>query len=923
VDAQAQRDWPRAAVVGTLAAAAVGLAVLVLARPEWNGRTAPAVLSLATFGVAALVLRHSRRLDPVSTTTWRAFAAISVLLAVGHLVRAVTGVGVNPSTAGLSDLPLAATGPIAVLLCARLVRSAGGRVRVQVVLDAAVALVALGVLLELLVPLAIGPATGAVDPLLTLGYPAVSAVLVAAGLVTFAGVSPPRRPAAGWLLLCFASLAVTMVSGAFAVARPSPVLDAVTTTAYLAMLSAATLALAGDPGPRARTDEPAVAVPLAGVVLSYCLGSGAFLLLLGGLAAGRPIGPVEAATVAVLMALTLVRTLVWAADGARLTRQVLRTEAYFRTLVHRSADLTVVLDDRGQVTWAAAAGPATSSWSARDLQGRILRDLVHEDDRYELPRALDPMADDGDGRGPVFRLRGRDGSWREFETVRTASSAGLPGAAPAAGGPYRRPEAGVRDGLVLHLRDVAGRRSTELELERMAYTDYLTGLPNRARLMAALTSARARAATGQPTSLLLLDLDGFKPVNDIAGHEAGDHLLIQVADRLRATVRDGDLVGRLGGDEFAVLVGDGLEEATALAERIVADLRTVRPAVDVDEVAAGVVASGVVFDISASIGVTELDPADDVPTTIRRADLALRAAKTAGKSCVRTAGQAIDSAMGRRARLARDLPAALEQEQFRVVYQPIAGAEDRRVVGLEALVRWDHPVLGTVPPDEFIALAEDDGLIVALQRWVLGQAMTDLAALLADGWQLQMGVNVSVRHLQAGCLGPDVAQALAATGVPPERLVLEITESVMLDARDRLESDLAALRGMGCKIALDDFGRGYSSLAYLARLPVDVLKMDREFVADIERDPRGAALVATVVELGRTLGMDVVAEGVETAGQLAALQGMDCRFLQGWLFGRAVPVEELGPLLAAFDPAVLSGLGPEMDAGVHIVGRVG
>jgi EAL domain-containing protein (putative c-di-GMP-specific phosphodiesterase class I) len=168
---------------------------------------------------------------------------------------------------------------------------------------------------------------------------------------------------------------------------------------------------------------------------------------------------------------------------------------------------------------------------------------------------------------------------------------------------------------------------------------------------------------------------------------------------------------------------------------------------------------------------------------------------------------------------------------------------------------------------------------------------------------VQMGVNVSVRHLQAGCLGPDVAQALAATGVPPERLVLEITESVMLDARDRLENDLAALRGMGCKIALDDFGRGYSSLAYLARLPVDVLKMDREFVADIERDPRGAALVSTVVELGRTLGMDVVAEGVETAGQLAALQGMGCGFLQGWLIGRAVPVEELGPLLAAFDPS--------------------
>ena len=543
------RTWPRTAVLVSLGALAVGLAVQMLVQPEWNAWSAPAGLSAATFVVCALVLRYGRRLEALATTTWRAFGAIAGLLALGHLVRAVTEVGVNPVTSGLSDVPLAATGPIAVFLCVRLVRSTGGRIRAQVVLDAAVALVALGVLMQLLVPMAVEPARSAIDPLLTVGYPAVSSLLVAVGLVTFAGVSPPRRPAAAWMLLCFASLAVTMISGTFAVARPSTVLDVLTTTAYLVMLGTATLALAGDPGPQARAQEPAAVVPLMGVVVSYCMGFGALLLLLGGLAAGRPIGPVEAATVAVLMVLTLARTLVWAADGARLTRQVLRTEAYFRTLVHREADLTVVLDDRGQVTWAAAAVATPSSWSVRDLEGRMLRDLVHEDDRYELHRALDPTSADIDGRGPVFRLRGRDNTWHAFETVRTAPSAGLTGAAAAAATerPYRRAETGG-DGLVLHLRDVAGRRTAELELERMAYTDYLTGLPNRARLMSALGMARARAATGHAASFLLLDLDGFKPVNDVAGHEAGDHLLIQVAERLRATVRDGDLVGRLGGD---------------------------------------------------------------------------------------------------------------------------------------------------------------------------------------------------------------------------------------------------------------------------------------------------------------------------------------------------------------------------------------
>jgi diguanylate cyclase (GGDEF)-like protein/PAS domain S-box-containing protein len=787
-----------------------------------------------------------------------------------------------------------------------------------VVLDAVVALVSLGVLLNALVRVALDASGGVADPLLVVGYPAVTAVLVAGGLVTFAGVSAPRRAAAGWLLLCFASLAVAMASGALAVGFALPGFDVVTSTAYLTVLATATAALAADPGPKA-PDVESTALPLVGVVVTHCLGFGVVLLLLAGWALGRPITTGEAVTLTVLMALTFVRTLVWAADGARLTRQVVRTEAYFRTLVHRAADVTVVLDAAGQITWVSGAGHGGSGWSTRDLEGRRLEDFVHVDDRCELLRALDPSAVPDDHRSPVFRMRTRDGGWQQFETLRTVSSVGVPGGAPVDLAPGDPAATGRGEGVVLHLRDVVGRRSDELELERLAYTDYLTGLPNRARLMAALETARTRAADGEAACLLLLDLDGFKPVNDIAGHEAGDHLLIQVAARLRATVRDRDLIGRLGGDEFAVLVRADLEEATALAERIVADLRTVRPTARVEETGADLV-----FDVSGSIGVTALDPDDDVPTTIRQADLALRAAKGAGKGCVRRHGDAADEATRRRTRLAGDLPAAIEQGQLRVVYQPVVGVAERRVLGLEALVRWEHPVLGTVRPDEFIALAEDDGLIVALQRWVLRTATTDLAGLLAEGIEVQLGVNVSVRHLQAGCLAPDVAQALAASGVPPRRLILEITESVMLDAEDRLESDLAILQEMGCVISLDDFGRGYSSLAYLARLPVDILKMDREFVADIESDPRGAALVASVIELGRTLGMDVVAEGVETRGQLAALAAMGCRYVQGYLLGRPVPAAELAATVNSFAAGVLDGPGSvNLDTDVHLVGQGG
>jgi diguanylate cyclase (GGDEF)-like protein len=446
-------------------------------------------------------------------------------------------------------------------------------------------------------------------------------------------------------------------------------------------------------------------------------------------------------------------------------------------------------------------------------------------------------------------------------------------------------------------------RASHQELERMAYTDHLTGLPNRARLMAALTGARDRVAAGGPGAVLLLDLDGFKAVNDIAGHEAGDLLLVEVADRLRATVRDHELVGRLGGDEFAVVVDSDLAEAAALGERIVAELAGVHRSVPT----AGT-DPDLVFDVSCSIGVAELHATADVSASLRHADVALRAAKAAGKGCVRLHGESADDATVRRNRLVDDLPDALARGQLRLVYQPVVGVAERRVLGLEALIRWDHPVLGEVAPAEFVPLAEDDGLIVPLQRWVLQQATSVLAGLLAQGRDLQLGVNISVRHLQSGSLVRDVTAALGRAGVPARRLMLEVAESVFIGELDRAGGDLQTLHDMGCVISLDDFGRGYSTFAYLTRLPVDVLKMDREFLAGITDDVRSAALVQTVIELGRRLDIDVVAEGVETPGQLAALQELGCRFLQGQLLGRPARPEDLTAVIDAFDERLLDGL---------------
>ncbi len=491
------------------------------------------------------------------------------------------------------------------------------------------------------------------------------------------------------------------------------------------------------------------------------------------------------------------------------------------------------------------------------------------------------------------------------------------------------PGTALREGVVLHLRDVTERRSTQRELERMAYTDYLTGLPNRARFMAALDAARARAAEGHPGCVLLLDLDGFKTVNDVAGHEAGDRLLCEVADQLRTAARGRDVVARLGGDEFALVVDAGPAQAVALAERLVVLLDRIHRFPTEGRTAGELPVAGPRFRVSCSVGVAEIRPAEDSSTIMREADLALRTAKAQGKNGVRASGQAIVSEMGRRSRLARDLPVALERGQLRIEYQPVVGWAEQRVLGVEALVRWDHPLLGTVPPDEFIGLAEDDGLIVPLQRWVLETTTADHARLLADGRDLQLGVNISVRHLQAGCLAPDVARALGRSGLPARRLMIELTETVLMDDGDRLRADLTTLADLGCVISLDDFGRGYSSLAYLARLPVDVLKMDRGFVSGIEDDPRGAALVGSVIDLGRTLGMDVVAEGVETPGQLRTLVAHGCRYLQGYLLGRPVPAAELAALVDDIDRELRAGrLGTaapshEKDAGVHMLGRDG
>ncbi len=419
------------------------------------------------------------------------------------------------------------------------------------------------------------------------------------------------------------------------------------------------------------------------------------------------------------------------------------------------------------------------------------------------------------------------------------------------------------------------------EVRSQALHDPLTGLPNRALLSDRLVHAQARAGRGQGrVAVLFLDLDRFKVINDSLGHHVGDELLIGVGQRLTANLRPGDTAGRFGGDEFIVVCDSVTDEAEALrlADRLVASLHEPFTISDHHEP---------VF-LGASVGVALAnDDADDPITLIRDADAAMYRAKERGRSRV----ELFDFAMRQRA-VARletenDLRRAIERDELRLAYQPFVDVASQRVVGAEALVRWDHPRRGEVGPGEFIGLAEETGLIRPLGRWVMHEAFAQLARWTrTEGWpsDFTLSVNLSAHQLGDPDLLDDVTEALAATGVDPALICLEITESALVDDIDAGLETLHRLRAIGVHLSLDDFGTGYSSFSYLHRLPVDVLKIDRSFVSRLGQEARDRAVVAGMIELSHALGLRVVAEGVETPGQLSELGDLSCDIAQGYYF---------------------------------------
>jgi diguanylate cyclase len=429
--------------------------------------------------------------------------------------------------------------------------------------------------------------------------------------------------------------------------------------------------------------------------------------------------------------------------------------------------------------------------------------------------------------------------------------------------------------------------------EQQGLRDELTGLANRTLLTE--STERLLARRSGAVSALFLDLDGFKDVNDSRGHATGDQLLVALAERLRGCVRPGDVIARLGGDEFAVVVADRPDVATAVAERILTAL------------AAPFAIDGRLLVVHASIGLADTTTAAERTsgTLLRNADLAMYMAKARGGNRVVPYADGMAQAAESKAQLLEDLTGAAASGQLAVHYQPTVDLATGLHTGYEALLRWNHPTRGLVQPTEFVPLAEEAGHIVEMGRWVLIEATSQAAAWSAEaGRPIGMAVNLSPRQLADDDVVATVRTALATSGLPPAQLTLEVTEGVLVRDVDAVVTQLRALRALGVRIAIDDFGTGYSSLSYLRRLPADIVKIDRSFVADLGSGGRSTTLVASIVELARSLHLEVVAEGVETPEQHAVLRGLDCSHAQGFLFGR--PQAAGSTSHAALEPAPLA-----------------
>jgi len=438
-------------------------------------------------------------------------------------------------------------------------------------------------------------------------------------------------------------------------------------------------------------------------------------------------------------------------------------------------------------------------------------------------------------------------------------------------------------------RDITSAKAAEDEIRNLAFYDPLTGLPNRRLLLERLRqSLTAGNRTGRMRALLFIDLDNFKTLNDTLGHQTGDLLLQEAASRLVTCVRDSDTVGRLGGDEFVLM----LEDLSEVPEDAAAQAKTVGEKI-LSAIGQPYLLDGRECRSGASIGIAVFgDRRENTNEVLQQADIAMYQAKAAGRNTMRFFAPALQAAVNARAALEEDLRLGLKTGQFVLYYQPLI--DRNRLVGAEALIRWNHPWRNLLGPGDFIPLAEETGLILPLGKWVLEAACAQIAAWAGrrQTARLSISVNISARQFRQPDFVQQVLTTLERAGASPNNLWLELTESMLVENIEEVVEKMRELKTHGLRFALDDFGTGYSSLAYLKRLPLNQLKIDRSFIRDILSDESSAAIAQTIISLSRSMGLPVIAEGVETEGQRDLLAHLGCHAFQGYLFGRPLPLDE-------------------------------
>lgn len=858
-----QRAW-----VGIVVTAAVAAGASFAWRtrdpfdPVQRWLVVPALLAT----VAALV--GARRRTGADAIGWLAIAGSCAMTAASYSLGFVTG-ALDPRTLdGLSgilrapDRTLLALGLIAFVSARSPVRE-----RYLAIEATVVSLTAMLVMWVLLIEPAFGRTSmGETDRMLSLALPASDLVLVTLAARMTLGYRAKSRA----FSLLLAGLVVRLLANAVdfwtSTGEPAPIGPAVhgLTALSLALFAAAALDRTADEAPQVAHNAVALdRLRLATIALCAIVPQAVLIGLLISDNADRTTLLFAGVVTATVTLLALARLWGLAVAVRDLTER--RGRDRLASLVERSSDVVVLVDGDHLVSYSSGAlsqvlGVDGESWVGRPLTelgislsdvpwpvvaGRILAQPP------ESTTTVEVSAQHADGSPRLLEVTA-------VNLVRNVAVSGI----------------------VITMRDITATRRLQLQLSFRADHDELTGLANRAQFLSRLSNSLAE---GRRPVVMFIDLDGFKVVNDSMGHEAGDVLLREIAQRLRHRIpASTGTVARLGGDEFAALLPSSTtRDAARIGAAVVSDLR--------DPIA---LTSFHTVTASCSIGIAQPDDGNSASDVLRNADFAMYRAKRRGKGAIEVFDAELESEVARTEEYRRDLVSALGRDQFSLVYQPIVRLRDGRLVGAEALIRWNHHVYGAVSPGEFIEIAEQTGSIIPIGWWSIRQA-----CITAAGWEdpsLFVTVNLSASQLRGASMVQHVKAALAESGLEAQRLVLEITESMLIDDPDGAAAELVQLRALGVRVALDDFGTGYSSLAYVQRLPLDIIKIDREFVQGVGRD---AALTRTIVTMAHHLGLQTIGEGVEEESQVQALADMGCDYTQGFLVSHPLDAASMAWML--------------------------